>query len=442
MRSLVNRSWRWIRSRTPARVSANALALLASQGGARLLNLALIASLTRALGVASLGRYLLAVTVQGVTLAVSDLGLNTLATREFSRERPTREGEALLGTVLALKLVGSLLGALLLNGLVAPLFFGGDRRVLIAFASVALLPEAFSGLAGSLVKAHRRMEVSSAITLGSRALTALSGILLVRKGYDERALLIAGGAASVLGAIAFLCVLRAWDIRPRWGEIRGTWRGILSEAIPFAITGGTAMLYTRLDLLMLSTWRGDLAAGVYGAAYRLWEALGMIPSSLLDALFPELSRLGGEDRARGSLHALYLRGRTVMVVLIVVLTVPCLLAAPLLLPLLYGRTSDSSISTSLFRLLLLAFPFTHLYLLNGHALYAIGHQMRVTWAMVALTAINGLLNALVIPTWSYWGAAGVALLSEILLFALLQRDVRRLILHTATSQRDAGRDLR
>jgi O-antigen/teichoic acid export membrane protein len=130
-----------------------------------------------------------------------------------------------------------------------------------------------------------------------------------------------------------------------------------------------------------------------------------------------------------------------MYVVIALLVLPCLLAAPLLVSLLYGRTPDASVSLSLFRLLLLACPFTHLYLLNGHALYAIGRQRQVTWAMVAITAVNGLLNALLIPLWSYWGAVGVALLSEILLFAFLQRAVTRLILRPASPQGDEGRDL-
>ena len=38
--------------------------------------------------------------------------------------------------------------------------------------------------------------------------------------------------------------------------------------------------------LLLGLWQGEAAAGWYGAAYRLWEAVGLLPASLLDACFP------------------------------------------------------------------------------------------------------------------------------------------------------------
>jgi O-antigen/teichoic acid export membrane protein len=120
--------------------------------------------------------------------------------------------------------------------------------------------------------------------------------------------------------------------------------------------------------------------------------------------------------------------------LILLLVVPCLVAAPWVLSLLYGRSPETGVSAGLFRLLLVAFPFTFLYLLNGHALYAVGAQKRVTIAMLIVTAVNGLVNLLLVPLWRYWGAAGVALASELLLFLLLQADVRRLVLDQVVSE--------
>jgi O-antigen/teichoic acid export membrane protein len=155
----------------------------------------------------------------------------------------------------------------------------------------------------------------------------------------------------------------------------------------------------------------------------------MIPASYLDALFPELARSGAGPAGHQHLSSLYWRGRRVLGYLIVLAVVPCLIAAPSILWLLYGRTPDTAVSVGLFRLLLLAFPFAFLYLLNGHALYAVGAQGRVTGAMVIVTVLKGLGNVLLVPRWRYWGAAGMALVSELLLFVLLQIGVQRLVLH-------------
>jgi O-antigen/teichoic acid export membrane protein len=400
-----------------------------------LLNLLLVAQLTRAAGVAGLGRYLLAMTVEGVAVAVSDLGLNIFATREFSRDRSPADAQALWGTVLGLKLLAAALGILILNGVVAPLFFPGERQLLIAMVSPALLCDAFNGLAAARIKAQQRMELSSAVNLAAAVVTVLLGVLLLRRGYGEQGPLIAYWAIGGLASVAYLAILRRWRVRPRWAALPHRWRQVLREATPFAVTGIVAMLYRRIDLLMLSYWHGDLAAGLYGGAYRLWEALGILPAAFLDALFPELSRLGSGTEGWARLKALYQRGRLATWLLTALLALPAVLGAPYLIPVLYGRTAGSPVTAAVFRFLSLALPFTYLYLLNGHALYAVGQQRQVTLAMVAAVAVNALANAIAVPRWSYWGAVAVACLSEFLLFLLLQTLVRRFVLR---SEEDPG----
>ena len=415
-----------IRGHVLARVSKNAIALLVAQVGTRAMNLALIALVTRVLGVAGLGRYLLAMTAQAIALSVADLGLNTYTTREFSRDETVDDAET-WGTVLGLKLLAAMCGVLLLHAVVAPLSPG--RQGAISIISWSLLPDAFNAVATARIKARQRMEISGAITLGIRVLHALAGGGLIWLGYDERALLAAYGGASLLGSCVFFVVLSYWRVPAHLKGFLLGWRGVLRESVPFAMTGMVAMLYTRTDLLILSSWQGDAAAGLYGAAYRLWEALGMIPSSFLDALFPELSRAG--DRASGDcrLRTLYRRGKQITYVVVALLMVPAQLLARLIVTLLYGNAADTQISVGILRVLLLAFPFTYLYLLNGHTLYAAGRQRRVTAAMVAVTAVNALCNALAVPVLSYWGAALDKLASEALLFLLLQGMVRQTVLY-------------
>ncbi|MBN1641592.1 MAG: oligosaccharide flippase family protein [Anaerolineae bacterium] len=412
--------------RALARVSVNAAALLIGQAGARVLNLVLIARLTRALGLAALGRYLLAMTAQAIALAAADLGLSTYATRELAR-REGLDAEAIWGTVLGLKLAAVLIAVLALDTLVASLF-PEESRVLIWWASASLLPDAFSAAATALIKARQRMAVSSAIGLATRTLYVLAGLTMLWRGYGAQALLIAYSAVGTMGAAAYAVVLRRWDVHARWSALAKRWRAVLGESVPFALTSLVTMLYTRLDLLVLSYWHGDVAAGVYGSAYRLWEALGMIPASYLDAFFPELARSSGEAGGRARLRALYTRGRRVLWVAIPLLVVPCLLLATPIISLLYGRTAETAVSSALFRVLLCAFPMTYLYLLDGHALYAAGQQRHVTVVMIAVTALNALANLLLIPRWSYWAAVGVALGSESLILILLHSAVRRAIL--------------
>ncbi len=419
------------------RVGKNALALLFGRIGVLLLGLWLNGQLTRTVGVAGLGRYLLALTVEGITLAVANAGLNIYATREFSRVKDDAAA-SLLGVVLILKVLLALTGIFMINGLVAPWFFPGPRRLVIAWASLGLLPQAINGGLEALLKGRQRMELSSMIELTARFAAVLGGLAWLAQGGDERHVLVCYVVGHLLATVALGGVLVRWGVVPRWRGWRKRAAKVLGEAIPFAGVDLVAILYRRMDLLLLSYWHGDGVVGIYGAAYRLWETLGLLPSSFLDALFPELARRTVTPTGRMQLRRLYRRGVPLLLLLILVVGGTGFWLAPQLMVLLYGGVAGVDVATHLFRTLILALPFTYLYLFNGHLLYATGEQGRVLVTMAAVTVGNGLLNALLIPRWSYWGAAIVALAAEAALLLALSSLARRWVFSRIAVEGAAG----
>jgi O-antigen/teichoic acid export membrane protein len=114
------------------RVGKNAGVLLLSQVGIRGLALFFNSHLGRRLGVEALGRYITMLAVEGLMLAVISLGLNVYAIRELSRCTTKEETETLLGVFLPMRLTTGLLGILLLNIVIAPMFYGQQYRILTA----------------------------------------------------------------------------------------------------------------------------------------------------------------------------------------------------------------------------------------------------------------------------------------------------------------------
>lgn len=405
--------------RSILRVSKNALARVVAQVGARLLSLVLVAMVARYESAAGLGRYVLVLTVVGFAGALTDLGLNVYLTREVARENENQRQSELLGRVLPLKLGLSALGlaGLAAIALLAPL--GEVTARLLALGGLLLMPEAAMGAMRAFINGRQRMEVSGAIDVVVRLLTVTASLPLLNAGFGVVGVLTATLGAGLVGVLLYSLVLPHWRTASRWRWTPAAWRADLSESYPFALTSIAAIVYARVDFLLLGLWQGEVAAGFYGAAYKLWEAVGMLPASLMEAMFPEISRLTSSQDGRHRLRTLFRNATWVLLTAGLVLAAAGALAAGILVPLIFGAEGDYTPAVLPFRLLVCGLPAMFLYLLCGYTLYSLDRQRRVTAAMLAVGVVNVVLNLYAIPRWSYVGAAAVALFSEWLLLAIL-----------------------
>jgi O-antigen/teichoic acid export membrane protein len=406
------------------RVSKNALARFSAQALARLLSLVLVALVARYESAEGLGSYVLVLTLVGLAGAASDLGLNIFLTRETARQTDHERQRALLGAVLPLKIglsVAGLAGLVILAQVAA---FPEATKRLLPLGGLLLLPEAAAGTIRAFINGRQRMEVSGLIDVTMRLLAVVASFPALLAGLGVMGVLLCTLGATLAGVLLYGAVVWRWRFTPNWQWAPSAWRGCLAESYPFALTSIAAMVYSRVDLVLLGLWQDELTVGWYSAAYKLWEALGLLPASLLEAMFPEMSRLASTQEGRQRLRALFRTASWAMLGGGLLLAVAGLLAAKALIPLVYGGTGGYAPAVLPFRVLVCAIPAMFLYLLSGHALYALGKQRRVTVAMLVVGLVNVALNLVVIPRWSYLGAAVVALGTEWLLVALLYPQAR------------------
>lgn len=407
------------------RVSRNAVARLSTQVGSKVLSLILVALVTRYEGAAGLGRYVLVTTVVGLAAAVTDVGLSMFLTREVARVRSSSRRQDLLGRLLPLRLGLAALGATALMGLTWGALLPAETHQLVAIGALSLLPRAAMGLLGGFVNGYQRMDVTSAIEMVARLITAAGAAPALAAGLGIPGVLVSAAAADIVGLLIYGAALRSWRLLPRLHLAPVVWRRTLSDAYPFAMTGIIAMAYRRLDVVLLSAWQGDVAAGQYGAAYKLWETLGLIPASLLDAMFPEMARLAQARAGIERLRRIRRRAGPLLATGGLLLSAVSAMLAGVLVSTVYGPDQSHGSAVTAFRLQVWAVPAMFLYLLNGHALYAVGRQRWVTGAMAITGLANVGLNLLVIPRWGVPGVSAVALLSAWLLWALLSSLARR-----------------
>jgi O-antigen/teichoic acid export membrane protein len=173
---------------------------------------------------------------------------------------------------------------------------------------------------------------------------------------------------------------------------------VLRGAFPLAVNGALQMLSPRVELLVLSLVAGDRATGVFLAALRVLEFLGMVPSALAQGAMPSLVREaleGGESVRRRTAATMALLGAPAAagLALVAVGTVS----------LLYGPGyADAAVPLAL---LALALPALFLNALVSWSLLARG---RASWLPRLTLARVGVALALALVLVPRLGAPGAA----------------------------------
>lgn len=376
----------------------------------RLSLVALFIIAARGLGAADFGRFNYAANLAGLALVGMDLGLNLLLTREVARQ-PQELGRW-LGSLLAIKLV---LAGVIIAGLALALRLLGDPEAGLVLAVAGL--QALWGLselgAAGLSGSERMGREALAKVLGRLVALALAGGLL----WQGAGLwgLVAGLAAGNLVA-ALTCLGLARPLSPWRVRLDRAFLGRLAkDGLPLALTGIFTLVYSRVDVVMLTALGRPWAeVGWYTAAVRVTDALAMLAGLVAAALLPVLADLAGRRAAQFA--ELYRQGVGLTLLLGLPTGVGLLMQRQAVTALVFGEQYAPGAAAFWWLAPGLALVFVNYIQLN--TLYALGRQRLTALGAAASLAVNVGLNLALIPRWGYLAAAATTFASELALLLL------------------------
>lgn len=370
------------------------------------------------LGLDGYGDYAIVLTVSTLVFVFAELGLTVLLARELA-SHPGREDE-IARAVLALRLA-SAAAIMLVSVLVVPLLpYSTQVRegLLIAIAGslvglVSLFPNAF-------FQVHLRLGRVALLEVFLRSTALLLMVVVVVADLGFLAFVAATALAWVLSlGLSFALLRPFW--RPRLGAPWTDVRSMLVRAVPVGLVAVLGLLHFKVDALMLSLLKPPADVGIYTIAYSVIEQALVLPTLLMAAVFPILSRFvatqspSAPDVVDKSFRFLGLLGIAAAVGVFV-------LAAPLV-HLLAKGDFDQSVTV----LRILAFALIPLFATVPFAnlLVAMGALRLVVLASALGIVINIALNLFLIPAYSTTGAAGATIFSETLGLVLIAAIARR-----------------
>jgi len=213
-----------------------------------------------------------------------------------------------------------------------------------------------------------------------------------------------------------------WLLTRRWVNpsarlaSRASLRQLARSAWPLAIAGVMILLYFRIGTLMLAKLSGLSAVASYTPAYKLSEAFLLVPAALTGTTLPLLAGTLRDGPSRAGAAAF----RSVMS-LAVAISVPFGIGCTVFGQFVLVHVFGPSYAGSAFALAVLGWAtvFMALNQQSGNALLALDREQLIMWVTVVNLAVNITTNLLLIPRFSYNGAAMATFITEAVNFAML-----------------------
>ena len=396
-------------------VLKNSISLFSAYTLARLLSFALTILLPRFYPDELFGAYLFSISFANMMVVFTELGMQAPLIREMSVNR-SRAGE-LASNALAIRVI---LCLITFGGIAIYVHLMGypPRTIQIAYIlGASELINSLSQLFRCVFRAYERMIYESITVAMDRIIVLVVGLLIVARGYDIEAFCWVVTGSSLFILIVTVIIAETLFVRVKLGFSAKVWRRIMEWSLPFALANIFSMVYFKLGILMLSKLSGDEAVSWYGVGYTIVMALLVLPGAFSGAIFPEISKMfAAKDPSK--LKLAYQTSLKLMLAAGLPTAITLSFSTREFVLLFYDphRFPPGTIDASL-RVLAWSGFFSFLNFIMIAFYRAADRRKAFTFLTGGTTAINFILNAVMIPRFNHVGAAMAMALSE--LFFLL-----------------------
>jgi len=392
---------------TVQRIAKNTAVMATAQIVSYVVNFFSAMFTARYLGVENYGVLSFALAFAGIFAVFTDLGVSTLATREIARNKSLTTKYLVNLSLIKVISVAAVFGVIALT--INLMSYPHQTVAVVYVASLSVVIGAFTQVFYAIFLAHERMQYQ-AFGLFLYSVAVLLAVMLAIRFelalVDFAILYSAAGAALAL--FYCLAVYRLKFHQPQPGAVAAKagvdWsfsKSLVRAALPLLAASVFIMIAYRIDMVMLSLMKGDAAVGLYSAAYKLIDALGFIPMAFSTALFPVLSQL--HVSAQDSLKFAYQKAFKYLLIVGLPIAVGTTLVADRIIVGIYSI--NFSEATSVLRILIWAGALNFLNWLLWTMLTSINKQHVITRVTFLSMSFNIIANLILIPKYSYNGAA-------------------------------------
>ncbi len=385
------------------------------------LSLVLIGYLTRYLGVAGYGQYTTIFAYVSFWSVLADFGFFTITVREISKN--PKQTSRIFNNVLTLR---ALLGLLVfaMSFLVVLLIpqYSWPIKIGIGLCATSWFWTTLNSTYVAIFQTHLKMDRSVITEVIGRIVILILTIISIKSGYGLTAIIAAYLIGNIINFFASM-ILGLPLVKFRLAFDYKFWKEIFLEALPMGTIIILGMIYFKADTVILSLMKSPTDVGIYGAPFKILEILLLIPVMFLGNVFPIITKYitNKDTRLIPAIQKSY--------DFIILMAFPIVLGVFVLVkPIIRFIAGDVFVTTStignifgqvaaaplVLQILIFTVGLNFITQVFNNCVIASSQQKKLVMPYVIFVIVNIVLNLLLIPKFSYIGAAIATLITALM----------------------------
>ncbi len=368
--------------------------------------------IARFLGADGFGILSFALSFTAIIGILADLGLSTLLVRELARDKSLTN--KFIGNITLMKLILAVFTFGMMALIINLLNYPQQIIQVVYFIGLSVILSSFSQMFYSVFQAYEKMEYQSIGNILNNLLIFAGIFLGIALGFDVIEFSVVYFISSLI-VVIYSLIICLWKFVPPSVKFEPSfWTIIIIPAIPLSLVALSSTIYFRIDTVLLSLFQGEAAVGWYNASYKLIELLLFVPSVYTVAIFPVLSNYYSSSKE--NLELIYTKSYKYLFIVGIPIATTITVLAPEIILLLYQSGYTESILT--LQILIWSIPLMFLSYTNAWIFISINKQNLLLKLTFVMMVANIILNLILIPQYSYLGAALATVITTLLGFPL------------------------
>lgn len=389
---------------TARNIVKNTIFLSGQQIIMQIVALFVIGYIASIIGVEDYGIFVFSLSFPAIFGLISNLGTRTYATKEIASNR--NNAKQIFSDILPLRIYLAFIATISSLIIVNILPYSEKEILLVEIAIFSQLCTWIYINTFIVYEAFERMAYPVTIDLVIRIFVLIGSVISVKLGYGVVGLASFYAIGNFIEIFAAYFFLHRRFFKPTYNlfPIRTKYNiELLKVSFPFCILGIFNVLISESDKIMLSLIQGPAAVGLYGVAFTIYSRLAGLVDALSTAFFPVIIRL------RKELDLSVFRSKItdalqILVVIMAPIAFGVFLVSDNIVTIVFKSEEFFPAGFTL-RLIIMSLPFGALSFVFGFSLIGEGRQVLLVKLNAIILLLNITINILLIPLYSYNGAA-------------------------------------